>query len=74
MLCVFSTAAGEAGRIGQMGANCRYSKKYSFPVRRLPPRLRPRDKPLVLTVAIRFQGNEGLKPDLSPPKRIKVRR
>lgn len=63
-----------ATRIGRMGRNCRYAKKYSFPVRRLPPRLRPRNRTVILRVLIRFQGNAGLKPDLSPPKRIKVRR
>ncbi len=57
-----------------MGRNCRYAKKYSFPVHRIPPRLLPRNRTLVLRVLVRYQGNSLLKGDLSPPKRIKVRR
>lgn len=63
-----------ATRIGRMGRNCRYAKRYSFPVRRLPPRLRPRDRALVLRILVRYQGNSVLKPDLSPPRRVKVSR
>ncbi len=58
----------------RMGANCRYSKRVSFPVRRLPRALRARRKVLVVRVAVRFQGNAGLLPDVSPTRRIKVRR
>ncbi|MBA3305243.1 MAG: hypothetical protein H0U25_04875, partial [Thermoleophilaceae bacterium] len=47
---------------------------YAFAARRLPKRLRQRSRTLVLTVVIRFQGNSRLKGDLSPPKRVKVRR
>jgi len=57
-----------------MGANCRYSKRVSFPVRRLPRAVRARRKVLVVRVAVRFQGNAGLLPDVSPTGRIKVRR
>jgi len=57
-----------------MGANCRYSKRVSFPVRRLPRAVRARRKVLVVRVAVRFQGNAGLLPDVSPTRRIKVRR
>jgi hypothetical protein len=63
-----------ATRTGRMGRNCRYAKRYSFPVRRLPPRLRQRDRKLVLRILVRYQGNSLLKPDLSPPKRVTVRR
>jgi len=58
----------------RMGANCRYSKRVSFPVRRLPRAVRARRKVLVVRVAVRFQGNAGLLPDVSPTRRIKVRR
>jgi hypothetical protein len=61
-------------RLGRMGSNCRYSKRYAFPTRRLPPRLRPRDKTLILGVAVRFQGNDVLRSDVSPTRRAKVRR
>jgi hypothetical protein len=63
-----------ATRIGRMAPTCRYAKRYSFPVRRLPPRLRPRRRTLVLRILVRYQGNAVLKPDLSPPRRVKVRR
>ena len=61
-------------RIARMGTNCRYTKQYSFPVKRLPRRLRPRSKRLVLNVSVRYQGNAGLNPDLSPTRPVKVRR
>ncbi len=63
-----------ATRIARMAPNCRYAKRYSFPLRRLPPRLRPRRRTLVLRILVRYQGNAVLKPDLSPPKRVRVRR
>ncbi len=63
-----------ASRNARMGSNCRYSARYTFSVRRLPRRLRPRARTLVLRVVLRFQGNSVLRGDLSPPKRIKVRR
>ena len=63
-----------ATRVGRMGRNCRYAKRYSFPVHRLPPRLRPRNRKLVLRIKVRYQGNSRLKPDLSPTKRVRVRR
>jgi len=55
-------------------SNCRYATRYSFPTRRLPRRLRPRRKTLILRVAVRFQGNAGLQTDVSPTARAKVRR
>jgi hypothetical protein len=58
----------------RMGRNCRYAKRYSFAARKLPKRLRPRRRTLVLTVVVRYQGNSQLRGDLSPPKRVKVRR
>jgi len=61
-------------RIARMGTNCRYTKQYSFPVSRLPRRLRSRSKRLVLSVSVRYQGNAGLGPDLSPTRPVKVRR
>ena len=63
-----------ATRVGRMGRNCRYAKRYSFPVHRLAPRLRPRNRKLVLRIKVRYQGNSLLKGDLSPAKRVKVRR
>jgi len=63
-----------ATRIARMGRNCRYSARYTFAAGRLPARLRPRDRTLVLSILVRFQGNSQLKGDLSPPKRVKVRR
>jgi len=63
-----------ATRPGRMGANCRYTARYTFAARQLPKRLRSRRRTLVLTVVLRYQGNSQLKGDLSPPKRIKVRR
>jgi hypothetical protein len=63
-----------ATRTARMGRNCRYGSRYAFAARRLPKRLRQRSRTLVLTVVIRFQGNSRLKGDLSPPKRVKVRR
>jgi hypothetical protein len=63
-----------AMQTGRMGSNCRYSKRYTFAARRLPKRLRPRARTLVLTVLVRYQGNAQLRGDLSPPKRVKVRR
>jgi len=61
-------------RVTRMGSNCRYSARVSVPLRRVPRSLRPRRKTLVLRVAARFQGNAGLRTDLSPTKRMKVRR
>ena len=61
-------------RTARMRSNCRYSVRISFPVRRLPRSLRSRSKTLIVQVAARFQGNAGLRPDLSPTKRMKVRR
>jgi hypothetical protein len=63
-----------ATRVGRMGRACRYSKRYTFATRRIPKRLRPRNRKLVLRITIRYQGNSQLKPDLSPAKRVKVRR
>ena len=61
-------------RIARMGRNCRYSKRVSFPVSRLPRALRARDKTLTVRVAVRFQGNAALLPDVSKTRRMKVRR
>ena len=61
-------------RTARMRSNCRYAARISFPVRRLPRSLRPRRKTLILRIAARFQGNAGLRTDLSPTKRMKVRR
>jgi hypothetical protein len=61
-------------RVTRMGINCRYTVRVAFPLRRVPRSLRPRRKTLVLRVAARFQGNAGLRTDLSPTKRMKVRR
>ena len=61
-------------RIARMGRNCRYSKRVSFPVSRLPRALRARDKTLTVRVAARFQGNAALLPDVSKTRRMKVRR
>jgi hypothetical protein len=63
-----------ATRVGRMGRNCRYTKRYSFPSRRLPARLRPRNRTLIIRILVRYQGNARLKSDLSPPRRVKVRR
>ena len=61
-------------RIARMGSNCRYAKLYTFPVKRLPRRSRRGSKKLVLNVSVRYQGNAGLNPDLSPTRPVKVRR
>jgi len=61
-------------RGARMGRNCRYSKRVSFPVSRLPRALRARDKALTVRVAVRFQGNAALLPDVSPTRRMNVRR
>ncbi len=61
-------------RTARLGANCRYSTRVAFPVRRLPLASRARNKPVILRVAVRFQGNAGLLSDVSPTRRIKVRR
>ncbi len=61
-------------RVARMGANCRYSKRVVFPVRRLPRASRARSTPVILRVAVRFQGNRGLLTDVSPTRRMKVRR
>ncbi len=61
-------------RTARMGANCRYSTRVAFPVRRLPRASRARSKPVIVRVAVRFQGNRGLLSDVSPTRRIKVRR
>jgi len=61
-------------RIARMDKKCRYSKRISFPVRRLPRAMRSRRKTLIVRVAARFQGNAGLRADLSPTRRIKVQR
>jgi len=63
-----------ATRVARMGRNCRYSTRYSFAARRLPRRLRPRSRTLVIQILVRYQGNSRLRGDLSPPKRVKVRR
>jgi len=61
-------------RTARMTSKCRYTARIAYPLRRLPRALRPRRKTLILRVAARFQGNAGLRTDLSPTKRIKVRR
>ena len=61
-------------RTARMGSNCRYSARISFPVRRLPRSLRSGSKALIVRIAARFQGNAGLRTDLSPTTRMKVRR
>jgi len=61
-------------RTARMRRNCRYAARISFPVRRLPRPLRAGRKTLIVRVAARFQGNAGLRTDLSPTKRMKVRR
>jgi len=61
-------------RGARMGRNCRYSKRVSFPVSRLPRALRARSKALTVRVAVRFQGNAALLPDVSPTRRMNVRR
>jgi len=61
-------------RGARMGRNCRYTKRISFPVRRLPRALRARGKTLTVRVAVRFQGNAALLPDVSKTRRMKVRR
>ena len=61
-------------RITRMGSNCRYSRRFTFPTRRLPARLRPRRRTVILRIAARFQGNAGLRPDTSPTARVRVRR
>jgi hypothetical protein len=43
-------------------------------VSRLPPRLRPRTRGVVLKAAYRFQGNAALKTDLSPTAGKRVKR
>jgi len=58
----------------RMGSNCRYSARISFPLRRLPRALRSSRKALIARVAARFQGNAVLQTDLSPTRRLKVRR
>jgi hypothetical protein len=63
-----------ATRSGRMGRNCRYKARYTFAARKLPKRLRPRNRTLVLRIAVRYQGNSQLKGDLSPTKRVRVRR
>jgi hypothetical protein len=63
-----------ATRSGRMARNCRYKARYTFAARRLPRRLRPRRRTLVLKVLVRYQGNSQLKGDLSPPKRVRVKR
>jgi len=63
-----------ATRSARMGRDCRYSANYAFAARRLPQRLRPRSRTLVVRVLVRYQGNSLRQGDLSPPKRIKVRR
>jgi len=61
-------------RVARMKSNCRYATRYSFSTGRLPRRLRPRSKTLILRVAVRFQGNARLASDVSPTARAKVRR
>lgn len=61
-------------RVVRMRSNCRYTVGVSLPVRRLPRALRSRGKTLLIRVAARFQGNSRLRTDLSPTKRLKVRR
>jgi hypothetical protein len=63
-----------ATRTARMGRNCRYKARYTFAARKLPKRLRPRKRTLVLRIAVRYQGNSRLRGDLSPTKRVKVRR
>ncbi len=63
-----------ATRTARMARNCRYSARYTIPARRLPKRLRPRNRTLVLSILVRYQGNSLLTADLSPPRRVKVRR
>ncbi len=70
------TKSRRVTRLARMGTDCRYSKRFAFPVRRL---LRGASRAssvpvIILGVAVRFQGNAGLLSDVSPTRRIKVRR
>ena len=63
-----------ATRTGRMGANCRYSTSFRVPLKRLPQRLRPRRKLLIVRASVRYQGNSLLATDLSPTGRARVKR
>lgn len=63
-----------ARRRAQLGPGCRYSTVLRFGVRRLPRRLRPRPRSLILTVRARFPGSSSLLSDAAPPRRVRVSR
>ncbi len=63
-----------AQRTVRMSARCRYQATLTYPVKRLPRRLRPRRRVLIAGVTARFQGNSGLTSDLSPTRRARVKR
>ncbi len=60
----------------RLDGNCRWSKRYAIPIRRLPPRQRRRlanRKPVTLTVTARFQGSADLSPDRSPTRAYRIK-
>lgn len=61
-------------RRARINSACALTARFRFPVRRLPARLRPRRRALILRIAYRFQGNALLRSDLSPQARLRVRR
>lgn len=58
----------------KMTTACRYKVTFTVQVRRLPRRLRSRNRVIIARVTARFQGNRGLRPDLSPTRRARVKR
>ena len=63
-------------RYTRLNGNCRWSKRYAIPVRRLPPRQRRRlanRKPVTLTVTARLKGSSKPSADRSPSRAYRIK-
>ena len=63
-------------RYTSLKRNCRWSKRYAIPIRRLPPRQRRRlanRKPVALTVTARLRGSDRPSVRHSPPRTYRIK-
>jgi hypothetical protein len=63
-----------ARRLRVMNTDCTYRSRFTFPVKRLPARLRPRSHRVILTVRVKYAGNDVLLPDGSPRRKVRINR
>lgn len=58
----------------RVGRDCRFQRRLAFGVRRLPPRLRPRGRRLVVEVRTRYLGSRFLLGGFGSTGKVRVRR